>query len=325
MPSLKNYFFYDEGNCEFIPVKHSKSDIMIFTACLWILNGVVLAGMFITIFSHYVGTPAELALKAENRALVEQFEKTRSTITDLESQITEIATVDNEMYRSVLGLDPLPLQERLQGVGGRDPYSDFDIYSEETSEILRWTAEKLNSLERNISIQKVSFEEIKGYYNENRDRLSNIPAIKPVNGIVLSTYGMRIHPVLRHRRMHEGIDFRSDVGTPVYATGDARVSFAARKGTFGLMVTLDHGFGYETLYAHLSGFADGIRAGTQVKRGDLIGYSGQTGMVQGPHLHYEVHLDGHPVDPIRYIFGNTTPEEYMMYQEIASANPQSMD
>lgn len=325
MPTLKNHFYYDEEKCEFVPIQHDKSELIIYTACLWILNGIVLAGVGLSLLSSYIGTPAEIALQSENDALVQQLHETRNSIENLESRISDIAQIDNDMYRTVLGMNPLTEKDRQENIGGRDPYSDFDVYSEDASEILRWTASRLNNLERRVNIQKISFEEIKEYYNDNHDRLSHIPAIKPVNGVILSGYGMRIHPVLGYQRMHEGLDFRVDIGTPVYASGDATVKSTSRRGTYGLMVILDHGFGYETRFAHLSGFAQGIKPGTKLKRGDLVGFTGRSGMVQGPHLHYEVRVDGNPVDPIHYLFADTTPDEYMMYQEIASSNPQSMD
>lgn len=323
--SLKKHYYYDEEKCEFIPVKQNRFDLVVYTACLWILNGVVLAAIGLTLLSNYIGTPAELALKSENETLVEEMEKTRETISLLESQMESIAEMDNEMYRSVLGLDPIAAEERMAGIGGTDPYSEFDVYSENTSNILRWTASQIDNLERRINIQKISFDEIKEYYNKNREMLRHLPAIKPTKGIILSGYGMRVHPVLKYKRMHHGVDFRADVGTPVYATGDATIRTAGRRGSYGLMVVLDHGNGYETRYAHLSGFADGIRSGSTVQRGDQIGYSGNTGMTQGPHLHYEVRVNGSAVDPVNYLIADTTPEEYLMYQDIARSNPMSMD
>ncbi len=323
--SLNNHYYYDEEKCEFVPVQHSRFDLTIYTACLWILNGVVLAGIGITLLSNYIGTPAELALKAENETLIEQMKTTRESINVLESRMESISEMDNEMYRSVLGMDPITPEERMAGIGGTDPYSEFDVYSEETSDILRWTSSKLDNLERRMGIQQVSFNEIKGYYNENREFMRHLPAIKPTTGILLSGFGMRVHPVLKYRRMHEGVDFRADIGTPIYATGDATVKIAGRRGSYGLMIVLDHGKNYETRYAHLSGFADGIRPGTEVNRGDLIGYSGDTGMTQGPHLHYEVRLNEKPVDPLNYLIADTSPEEYLMYQDIARNNPMSMD
>ncbi len=323
--ALSNHYYYDEEKCEFIRVEQNKFELIIYTTCLWILNGLVLGAIGLAALSSTVGTPAELALKAENETLLEQMESARESITSIESQLETISELDNELYRSLLGLDPVEPDNRLSGIGGSDPYSDFDIYSEDTRELLRWTSSKINSLQRRIVVQRASFDEIQAYYNRNRNLLRHLPAIKPVNNIILSGYGMRIHPVLNYRRMHEGVDFRAEIGTPIYATGDATVRSARREGSYGLMIVLDHDHGYETRYAHLSGFAEGIRAGTEVRRGDLIGYTGNTGMTQGPHLHYEVRIDGQSVDPLNYLIADTSPEEYQMFQQISDNNPMSMD
>ncbi|MDZ7756032.1 hypothetical protein [Rhodohalobacter sp.] len=140
----------------------------------------------------------------------------------LDTQINEIAQKDNELYRSVLGMEKLSYEERQAGIGGTDPYREFDVYSESTSELLKWTASKIDNLERKIGIQKLSFEEIKQQYNNNKERMSHIPAIKPTAGILLSGFGMRNHPILGYPRPHNGLDFRADVGDEVLSTGNGR-------------------------------------------------------------------------------------------------------
>lgn len=323
--SLDKYFFYDERQCEFVPLEYNRLERIVYTACVWILCGVVLSGLAVSLLTHTVGTPAELALQAENRELISQLEQTRETIRELDSEVDQLARLDNEMYRSVLGMEEIPYDEREAGAGGADVYSEFDVYSEESSEILKWTAQNLESLERSVEIQKSSFARIKEYYNENREKMKHIPAIKPVDGILLSSYGMRDHPILNYPRMHEGLDFRASTGDEVYATGDGVVTFAGTDGNYGRIIRIDHGFGYETRYAHLSSFASGIRSGTRVSRGERIGFSGSTGLTEGPHLHYEIHREGEPVNPMQYLFGNITPEEFALYQEIAETNNRSMD
>lgn len=323
--ALKNYFYYDERNCEFIPVEYNTLERVVYTACLYVLFGVVFSGVGISLLSSSVGTPAEIALKAENQALLNHLEETKSTIQQLDGELNQLAERDNEMYRSVLGMEAIPYDERQAGVGGADVYSHFDIYSEETADILKWTKENLESLERGINIQRNSFAEIKKYYNNNQEKMTHIPAIKPVEGIMLSGYGMRFHPVLKYRRMHDGLDFRANVGDRVFSTGEGTVKFAGLKGTYGRLVIIDHGYGYETRYAHLSAFAKGIKPGTKINRGDLIGYSGQSGMVEGPHLHYELYRNGNAIDPINYLFADITPDEFLMYKEIAETNQKSMD
>lgn len=323
--ALDNYYYYNKDTCDFVPVEYAPLERIVYTACIWILCGVVLSGTGIAILTASIGTPAEIALKAENRELIKQLKTTKSSIEELDKQIDMLAKVDNEMYRSVLGMDPIPYDERQAGVGGADVYSDFDVYSEETAEILKQTAQSVESLQRSINIQKVSFAEIKDYYNKNREKMKHLPAIKPTQGILLSGYGMRYHPILNYRRMHEGLDFRANIGDEIFATGDGVVKYAGRKGTYGLLLVIDHGFGYETRYAHLSSFGEGIKSGTKVSRGDIVAYSGNTGRSEGPHLHYEILRNDKPIDPINYLFADTTPDEYIMYKEISENNQKSMD
>ncbi|MDI6400765.1 M23 family metallopeptidase [Balneolaceae bacterium ANBcel3] len=322
---MKNYFFYDEKECEFVPVTYRPSERIIYTLSLWILCGTVVSAVSLSMLTYVVGSPAEIALKAENKALYSQLHDTKRVIEQLDHQMQQIAQTDNELYRTVLGIDPISEDERRAGIGGADRYSNFDVYSADAADLLRWTVSNLESIERRINIQKVSFEDIKRHYNENQDLMRNIPAIRPINGMILSGYGMRRHPVLGYNRMHEGVDFRARVGTPIYATGDGVVRSASRRGTYGLMLVIDHGHGYETRYAHLSSIADGLRPGTKVERGQVVAKSGNSGVTSGPHLHYEVRQNGRPVDPLNYMFADLTPEEYIEYQRIAQTNPYSMD
>jgi len=323
--SGKNHYVYDEDQCSFIPVNYSTKERYLHVFSIWLITGVIFACAGLAVLSKSIGTPAELALAAENRILTSQLEETKEAITSLEDKVSGIAEMDDEMYRSVLGLDPIPDEERQPGMGGADIYSEFDLYSKDTSELLKWTASRLDNLERRVNVQQMSFNEIQRYYNTNKERLKHLPAIRPLNGILLSGFGMRTHPVFKYKRMHEGVDFRADVGTELFATGDGVVKYASRNGNYGNLLVIDHGFGFETRFAHLSGFAEDIRVGTEVTRGQLVAYSGNTGLTNGPHLHYEIHLQGEAVDPLNYLFADVTPEEYLMYQEIAKSNPNSMD
>jgi len=323
--SLKNHYYYDEDTCEFIPIEYKRREQIIYNLAIWILNGVVIAGLGIIILSTKIGTPTELALQAENEALVSQLEETRSALIQIDGQLNEIAARDNEVYRSVLGLDPISLDERQAGVGGADPYAEFDIYSQSTADLLRWTSERIDNIERRIGIQDLSFEELRHQYNNNKEKMRHIPAIKPGSGILLSGFGMRYHPILGYNKPHNGLDFRADIGAPVYATGDGTIKYAGRQGTLGRIIIIDHGYGYETLYAHLSAYEDGIRSGTEVKRGQLIGKAGESGLAEGPHIHYEIRLNGQYVDPLYYLFADTSPEEYLMFKRISETNTKSMD
>ena len=323
--STDKHYIYDDDQCKFVPVSYGKKERLLHTFSIWLVSSVVFACIGLAALSTSVGTPAELALEAENQVLTAQLENTRTSILSLEEELDGIAELDSKMYRSVLGMEPIPVEKREPGIGGADIYSEYDFYSDDAAEILKWTASRIDNLERRINVQKMSFNEIQSYYNDNQERLRHVPAIRPVDGILLSGFGMRVHPVFKYKRMHAGVDFRADIGTHLFATGDGVVKYASRNGNYGNLLVIDHGFGFETRYAHLSGFADGVRVGSKVERGDLVAYSGNTGLTNGPHLHYEVHLNGEAIDPLNYLFADVTPEEYLMYQEIANSNPASMD
>jgi murein DD-endopeptidase MepM/ murein hydrolase activator NlpD len=296
---------------------------VVYNLSIWILTGITLASIGMIILSNFVGTPSELALSTENKILLERLEETKQSLTSLEQQLQELSQRDAEIYRSILGLDKEMDEEALLGVGGSNLYENYEIYSENAFEILSWTSQKIDELERQVNVQDLSLEEIKAQYNENRVALKNIPAIKPGSGILLSGFGMRRHPVLGYVRPHDGLDFRADIGSDVYATGDGEVIFAKRYGTFGRTLIIDHGFGYKTLYAHLSVYEDNIKVGAKVKRGQVIAKSGNTGLTEGPHLHYEVHFNDKPVDPLLYLFADISPEEYLLFKQIAESNNKS--
>ncbi len=310
------HFYYDPDRCEFIPVSEDRNNKLLHSFTFWLVNSIVVATVGLTILANTVGSPAEIALKAENKALLDQLKKAESSMTSIEEQLEAITELDNELYRSVLGLEPIPEEERQAGTGGTDLYEEFDYHSSDASKILRSTASKLDNLERRLGVQKLSLKEIKHAYNRSREKMPSIPAIKPVNGVIISGFGMRTHPVLNYRRMHEGVDFRADIGTEVHATGDGVVTFSSRNGSYGKLLEIDHGYGFVTRYAHLSDFARNIRPGTKVQRGQKVAYTGNTGVSSGPHLHYEVLKDGNPVDPLTYIIADITPDEYLLYKQV---------
>lgn len=320
-----NYFYYDSDSCNFVPVQYPGFDRLVNTACLWLLCGVVVSGIGIIALSSIAGTPSEIALQAENRELLIELEKTRATISDLDQSLAKLSHADKEIYRAVLGMEQMPEEDRLQGAGGSEMYNLNEDLSIVTGKKMAETFTSLENLQNRINIQKISFEEIKEYYNKNQKKMTHLPAIRPVKGDLISSFGMRLHPVYRFYRMHKGLDFRAKDGEPVYATGNGTVIWSRFRGTLGLLIVVDHGFGFQSRYAHLSKLAPGISGGKKVKRGQLIGYTGRTGVVEGPHLHYEIVKDGKSVDPINYLFADLSPEEYNEFLRISRTNPNSMD
>jgi len=323
--SSENLFLYDKEECRFVKAEYPARDRVVHYICMWILCGVVLAGVSIAGLSSFAGSPAELALKAENLELIRQLRVTGSKVELIQSDIATLSEWDSQLYRSVLGLDPISSDERMAGVGGADIFSGYDVYSEPASNVLKSISENLESIEHRLNIQRRSFEEILAAYAEREERMASLPVIKPVQGMLISGFGLRSHPIYKMVRMHEGVDFKADRGDPVYATGDAVVQFAKYQSGYGNLVRLDHGDNIESAYAHLSKFADGIKAGKRVLRGDLIGYAGNTGLSEGPHLHYEIRIDGAAINPLEYLALDVNPEEYREFIRIAKNNPQAMD
>lgn len=309
--SFDQYYYYDSEKCNYIPVHYPLFHRVILTLSLWIIFGISLAGFGIIIFSSIAGSPAEIALKSENKRLLTTLQESTVKLQVISEDLSEIAQKDNELYRALLGMNELSMDERLAGQGGSINEQLSDIYSESTSELLQKVKRNVSILEQRLSIQKNSFEEIKGYYNYRNERLKYMPIIKPVNSIITSYYGPRFHTVHKRYLMHKGVDLRARVGTPVYATGNGKIRYSGVRGSLGNAIYIDHGYGFVTLYAHMSKFADGIRKGTTVQRGQLIGYSGESGVVAGPHLHYEIFVDGEQVDPMLYMFEDIAPEDYL--------------
>jgi len=323
--SSENLFLYDEKTCGFVKAEYPKRDRVVHYLGIWVLCGVVLASVSVAGLSTFAGSPSEVALKAENAELIRQLRSSDEKISIMQKRVTLLSTYDRDLYRSILGLEPISDEERQAGVGGADIFSGFDVFSESASSVLKSVNQNLESLEYRLRVQERSFEEILNEYASYEERLASLPVIKPTEGMLISGFGMRNHPIYKILRMHEGVDFKADKGDPVYATGDGTIIYAGWQGGFGNYIRIDHGDKIESAYAHLSRFESSLRVGKKVKRGDIIGYAGSTGLSAGPHLHYEIHVDGRSVDPLQYLAIDVSPEEYREYLRISSSNPRSMD
>jgi murein DD-endopeptidase MepM/ murein hydrolase activator NlpD len=305
-------YYYDPESCSFVEIERTWTDYAIHAAQIVGL-AVILAGLATwTIDVYWVTTPEEQSLKVENRALERQLDRVSGRMSTLTSQLDTLAKRDERLYRRLFQMEPISDDVRQVGVGGSDPYKEFDRMGEDASSLLKKTAQKLDKLERQMSLQGASYEELTEIAKERSERLVQLPAIRPTNGPIVSGYGMRQHPVLKVRKMHSGVDFLVRPGTPVVSTGDGQVRRATFSPAYGNFVEIRHPeAGYFTRYAHLSEVADDIRRGTTVKRGDTIGYSGNTGRSTGPHLHYEVHsLSGRALDPMRFFVPDMSPKSY---------------
>lgn len=281
------------------------------------------------VFLNFYETPRSKALKRENQHLLSQYELITRDINRIETVLNELQQRDDNIYRVIFEADPIPSSIRKAGFGGVNKYSHLEKLS--NSELIIETSKKIDVLAKESYIQSKSFDEVLDLAMNKEKMLASIPAIMPVANEDLkrtaSGWGYRIHPIYKVSKMHYGMDFTAPVGTPVYATGDGKVveisgSKNSRSG-FGLVAKIDHGYGYETVYAHLNGF--NVRQGQEVKRGDVIGFVGNSGGSTAPHLHYEVHRNGSAVNPQHYYFKDLTPQEYERMIAISSNIGQSLD
>lgn len=217
----------------------------------------------------------------------------------LNDQITELEK-SGKILRTAVNLPPLSKDELKMGVGGGYFDNSIDFASNDAKNELDKAESMINGLSRKLKFEKSQYVEISSKLKENKELSYAIPAIRPCAGMISDGFGMRLHPILHIWRMHEGVDFVTDVGTPVHATGNGTISFVGRKGGYGLVVEINHGFGYRTLYAHLSKIL--VKKGQKVVRGDVIAKTGDTGLSTGPHLHYEVEHDGVKENPANFFF-----------------------
>jgi len=320
----KEKFYYDSDTLSYRKVERKKSRVI--TYFLLFFSAAALFGFFsYVVVSQYVDSPKEKALKRENENLKYQYEYLNKRINLAEQVMQNLIDRDNHIYRVHFEANPVSEVQRKAGFGGVNRYQKFDGF--ENSTLIKNTAKQVDKLLKAVEVQSRSLDEIEQLARNKEALLKAIPAIQPVQNKdltrVASGYGMRMHPILKYRKMHNGMDFTAHTGTPIYATGDGVVTKASRGHGFGNVVYIDHGFGYQTRYAHMSKF--NVKKGQKVKRGDIIGFVGSTGLSSGPHLHYEVHKNGKPINPVNFYHGDLSPEEYVIMLEKASAETQSLD
>ncbi|MCI5776878.1 MAG: M23 family metallopeptidase [Bacteroidales bacterium] len=289
-------------------------------------GAVVSVGLFFA-YIYIFDSPKEKRLKREQHELLAQYEQMSQRLSQIEEVLEDIHVRDENIYRVIYEADSIPVSVRKAGFGGLNRYKD--IYNLPSSDLIVETAKKLDIVSRQLYVQSKSFDEIIGLVNKNNEMLRRIPAIMPINNKDLtrtaSGWGWRIHPVYKIKRFHEGMDFSAPTGTEIYATGDGTVAAAVSSYSgYGKHVKIDHGFGYVSLYAHMSKF--NVKVGQKVKRGDIIGYVGSTGISTGPHLHYEVIKKGQKVNPQLYYFQeDLDADDYERMIEISTNSNRTFD
>ncbi|MGE0590677.1 MAG: M23 family metallopeptidase [Cyclobacteriaceae bacterium] len=319
-------YYYDTETCKYERVKTTTGDIILNTLGILSLTLIMAVGLLL-LYTTYFESPKELLLRNEVRELEYYYDNLDREVKKLDALLTEMEHRDDNIYRAVLGAEPIESSIRNAGIGGADRYQDIrdkDIIHEDVIVELN---EQVDRLRRKIYIESKSQDEVVQMAVNKEQLFSAIPAIQPVANKELirlsSGFGMRFHPIYKVKKMHPGIDFSAPIGTPIYATADGvvdkvSVSFSG----YGKVIEIDHGFGYRTRYAHMHGFA--VSKNQKIKRGELVGYVGNTGLSTAPHLHYEVFINGRHVNPVHYFFNDLNPEEYEKIVELASVENQSL-
>lgn len=319
-------YYYDTETCKYERVRTSTGDIVLNTLGIFSLTLAMAVGLLL-LYSNYFESPKELLLRNEVNEMEYYYEGLQEEVDKLKKILAAMEHRDDNIYRVVLGAEPLEKAVREAGIGGADRYADIKDKSIIHEDVIVQLHEAVDKLRRQVYVESKSQDEIVQLAESKEKLFAAIPAIQPVANKELialaSGFGMRIHPVYKVKKLHTGVDFAAAIGTPIYATADGtidqvQVSFSG----YGKMLEIDHGFGYRTRYAHMHGFT--VKKGQRVKRGELIGFVGDTGLSTAPHLHYEVMINRGQVNPIHYFFNDLNAAEYEKIIELASIENQSL-
>lgn len=323
MPKAKYYFNTDSLKYEKVVVSFKKR---FWRVIGWLSSALVFGSIVLLIAYNFLDSPKEKQLKREINEMELQYDLLQQRMNLADAVLKDLQQRDDQIYRVIFEAEPIPAEVREAGYGGINRYKELEGY--DNSELMTETSRKVDKLSRQIYIQSKSYDEVFQLVKQKTVMLASIPGIQPVSmkgpARVASGFGYRIHPIYKTPMMHEGIDFTAPIGTEIYATGNGVVAKTEYNGRgYGNNVVINHGFGYSTLYGHMSRF--NVRPGQRVNRGDIIGYVGNTGSSTGPHVHYEVLKGSSKIDPINFFFNDLSPDEYEMVREKASQQNQSFD
>lgn len=320
-------YYYDPDTLSYRKIEINKSR-RYRNIALFFLGALLfgLLGLILLLNTNLINTPRELSLARELKNYELQFELLNKKMEQIEYVLANIEDRDNNIYRLYFEANPIPEEQRRAGFGGINRYKSLEGFN--NSEMVIATTKRLDIIKKQMAIQSKSLDEITKLAAEKEKLLAAIPAIQPINNDELtrmaSGYGWRSDPFTKARKMHWGMDFTAPKGTPIYASGDGKVTRADNNSSgYGKHIRIDHGYGYISLYAHLSKY--NVKRGQKVKRGDLIGFVGSTGRSEAPHLHYEIFKDKEKINPINFYYGSLTAEEFENMLKYANQENQSLD
>lgn len=278
----------------------------------WIRTGGVaflLAGIMFFIVFYCLDSPTEENLRAENRQLRTQYNILNRRLDNSLKVLDHIRDRDDNFYRVMMQIEPMGTSQRLAGLDNEARYKELEKLSD--ADLVRQLSRRMDLIERQLLAQVQSFDQLRDAIKKEKEKMTHIPAILPVDRkafTIACGFGHRKDPIFGHSKFHEGIDITAAKGTPVFATADGKIEIAERKAGYGNCVEINHEYQYSSRYAHLSDLS--VKQGDIVKRGQIIGRVGSSGISTGPHLHYEVMYKDEPQNPINYFFLEISPEEY---------------
>ena len=318
-------YYYDKKTLSYKRIKSTGIEKIKYS--LYFLISTLFSSLIlIFIFFQFFDSPKEKLLNKEIDNLITEYESINDALTQIEIVLDDLQNRDDNIYRVIFEAEAIPSSIRKAGYGGVNRYNHLKGFK--NSELVINTSKKLDQISKQLYIQSKSFDEIIDLTKNKTKMLAALPAIQPVSNKDLSRmasgFGYRIHPIYKTKKFHYGMDFSAKTGTPIYATADGKIAKVSRRRRgFGNHVEIDHGFGYNTLYAHLQKYI--VKKGQKVKRGEVIGYVGNTGTSVAPHLHYEVHKNGRKINPVNFYYNDLTPEEYEKMIFLSSQSNQSFD
>lgn len=314
---FKKKYFLDLTDLQFkqvrLPLKSKLSRFF-----LWFLAAVGITIFYTTVFSDLFGSSKERLLVQDIENLKLKFSLLGMSMDNSLRVLNDLKLSDDNRYRPVLEMDSIPSSVRKMGYGGTDRYDELEGY--DNSRLMITMRKKVNEIKNMTSFQLESFNSVEEKKDEWEREMEYLPMISPVNVIYRLGEGVKFrekHPVLGTPQWHHGQDFSTPYGTQVFATGSGKVIEAGWKGGLGNCIVIDHGYGYQSTYGHLSNMK--VTAGQNVKRGDLIGLTGSTGTSTGPHLHYQIDLYGQYKNPLYFFNNDLTEDEYFEMIQTLSA------
>ena len=323
MPRTK--YKFNPDSLSFDKIRLGLGELLL-RSLAYFTGSVIIAVIYWVIFAAFFDSPKEKALEREVQQLTIQYDLINREMGNVENVLDDLQKTDDNLYRTIFEAEPIPATLRDGGVGGVNRYKSLEGYR--NSNLVIETAIRLDKIRKKVYVQSKSFDDLIILSRNKEEMLRSVPAIIPISGKdltrIASGFGLRIHPIYKIIKFHYGMDFTAPAGTDVYSTGNGVVeSVQTSQRGLGKNIVIDHGYGYSSIYGHLSNF--NVRVGQKVQRGDVIGFVGNTGTSIANHLHYEIKLNGVNVDPVNYYFEDLTPAEYERVIEIASKTGQSFD